>query len=263
MFGLFRGWRRGRLKKKPFPEQWEQWLNENFTQFRMLPVEDQQELRKSVQIFVAEKHWEAAKGFQLTEEMKVIVAAQACVLTLGFPGDYFDNLSSVILFEDEYSRKTSGLERRGWVASMETGVRYGEAMLHGPVALSWEDTLRGARIPNDGFNLVYHEFAHILDFADFSVDGIPSAFGLEDLDRWKESFTREYHNHVRATRQGEHTLLGRYAATNPAEFLAVGTEVFFEKPRLMQVRLPQLFDLFREFYRQNPAEWKADETQES
>jgi len=255
MFGLFRGWRRRRLAKQPFPDQWEQWLRENFAQYGWLSDEDRERLRASVQIFVAEKHWEAAKGYDVTEEMKVTVAAQACVLTLGFPDEHFDNLSSVILFPDEYSRKTSGLERRGYIASMTTDPRYGEAMLHGPVALSWEDTARGGRIPDDGFNLVYHEFAHVLDFADSVGDGVPSAFGIPNYEQWKASFRQQYQSHRRATQMGRGTILGAYAATNEAEFFAVSTEHFFERGRLLKVKLPELYDLLQAVYRQNPAEW--------
>ncbi|QDT66361.1 Protein MtfA [Calycomorphotria hydatis] len=240
---------------QPDSPEWEPILAENVPILRVLNADQQALLRRKMRVMLAEKSWEAIKGFAVTEEMIITVAAQACFITLSFPDELFDNVKSIIFFPEEYDRPTSGLERRGLIATKRTDVRYGEAMLGGPVCLSWQDVLRGGQNPHDGVNLVFHEFAHVLDMADQSVDGVPSNYGIDNLDKWEVSMQQEYRQHVSRVRRGRPILINPYGATDPAEFLAVGTEVYFERGPAMKEHLPKLYELFERFYRMGTAEW--------
>jgi MtfA peptidase len=132
--------------------------------------------------------------------------------------------------------------------------RLGEASASGAVVLSWPDVLEGGRIPDDGRNVVFHEFAHVLDLKGHGFDGAPLLENHEQYRTWAEVMTAEYHRLIRRTRRGHETVLDPYGTVSEAEFFAVATESFFEQPLDMQDEHPKLYDLFRGFYHQDPAE---------
>ena len=173
MFTWFQDHRRQQLRDAPFPEEWEGYIAADVPQFAHLSAEERQLLRVHVRVFVEEKRWEGAAGLMVTDKMKVIVASQACLLLLGLPHhDFYPNVTAIILYPYEYRVRE---EEPGEFGIVHRGVshRLGEAWRDGPVILSWADARGGARNPEDGHNVVLHEFAHKLDMRDGWADGVP------------------------------------------------------------------------------------------
>lgn len=254
MFAWFRNRLRRRLLAQPFPAGWERHLDENVHHFAYLSSAEQARLRRRVQVFVGEKNWVGCGGLIVDDEVRVTIASQACLLLLGWDEAYcFDGVRSVLVYPGPYAQPGS---QRGqqWLAS-DVSPMQGEAWHRGPIVLSWEHALLGGREAPQGRNLVLHEFAHHLDGLDGDMDGIPPLPGAEDYRRWNDVTTREYQRLCSAAHQDRVTLLDQYGATNPAEFFAVSTECFFERPAAMLQRHADLYDVLRQFYRQDPAAW--------
>jgi Mlc titration factor MtfA (ptsG expression regulator) len=254
MFTWFQDHRRQLLREAPFPAEWEGYVAADVPQFAHLSVEEGQALRAHVPVFMAEKHWEGAAGLTVTDEMKVVVAAQACLLLLGLPHhDFYPNVTSIILYPYGYRVRE---EEPGEFGVVHTGVshRLGEAWRDGPVILSWADARGGARNPEDGHNVVLHEFAHKLDMRDGWADGVPYLpEGQGQYDEWADVMSAEYERLRDEVEDGHADVLDGYGATDEAEFFAVATECFFEKPVQLRERRPRLYDVLRRYYRQDTA----------
>jgi MtfA peptidase len=250
---LFSWWkrrRRRRLLASPFPREWLAHLERNVVHYRYLSAEEQSRLRDDLRVFVAEKNWEGCGGLRMTDEIRVTVAAHACLLTLGLSPDLFERVQSVLVYPSGY-RAPESVDRLGLV-DQDGEARLGEAHYRGPVVLSWDEVRHDGRHPERGQNLVFHEFAHQLDMLSGAVDGTPP-LESEDLSRrWREVMGEEFRRLATAS-PWEATLLDSYGATNPAEFFAVATECFFDRPADMERYHRRLYDLLREFYRQDPA----------
>jgi Mlc titration factor MtfA (ptsG expression regulator) len=246
--------RRQRLLAQPFPAEWLPYLEKNVAHYRHLNLAEQARLRDALRIFVAEKTWEGCGGLQMTDEIKVTIAAQAMLLVLGMEHNYFDRVLSILVYPQGYSAE--GGEANG-VVSQGQG-RLGESHYRGPVILSWSEVVSEARRPERGHNLVYHEFAHQLDMLDGVIDGTPPLKDAAQRKRWHDVMTAEYHALIEASVHGRATLIDQYGATNEGEFFAVATECFFDKPVPMRRKHAKLYELLREYYRQDPAERCGD-----
>ncbi|MCI0362525.1 MAG: zinc-dependent peptidase [Phycisphaerales bacterium] len=252
MISWLRNRRRRKLLELPFPEGWERHLRRNVHHYQELSREDQAKLRDDLRIFIDDKFWETVDGLELTDEMKVTIAAQACLLTLRMDDhDYFRGVRTVILYPNPFLNRHRGHGPGGIVS--EGGINSGQAWFRGPVILSWAQALAGGRDMTDGRNVVLHEFAHALDMADGLVNGTPPLSGGEQSARWFEVMTDEYQRLIEASRRGEPTLLDKYGATNVGEFFAVATECFFERGLWMRHLHPRLYEVLREYYQQDPA----------
>jgi Mlc titration factor MtfA (ptsG expression regulator) len=240
----------------PFPPAWGKYLTANVSAYAHLSEPEQAKLRDRLRVFIAEKTWEGCGGLTITDEIKVTIAAQACLLVLGLDDFYFERVRTVLVYPHGYLAPPEPEGEPGIVDEADS-VRLGEAHYRGPVVLSWSDALAGGKTHRDGRNLVFHEFAHELDMLDGAADGIPP-LSADRLARWHEVMAAEYDRLVRDVERGRPTLLDDYGTTNDAEFFAVATECFFERPVLLQRRHPQLYDVLRDFYRQNPAAWRED-----
>ncbi|WP_417384244.1 zinc-dependent peptidase [Gimesia sp.] len=252
---LFTWWRNRRRKKilaAPMPDHWAAILNQNVSQLSRLTEAQRTLLYQRVQIFVKEKYWEGCNGFEITEEVKLTIAGQACLLTLGFATDCFDRLQTVLVYPDTYVAREEMLNSIG-VLTEGTSFRLGESWGQGPIVLSWESIREGGQIPDDGRNVVIHEFAHYYDAIDRQFNGTPLLSDPEEYRRWNEVMTREYQRLVSQVQHGQETFIDPYGSTNPAEFFAVCSEHFFEQPRLMQEYSLDLYETLRMFYRQDPA----------
>lgn len=253
---LFSWWRRRRrrgLRTRAFPDDWEDVLRTNFPRVERLGAEAGQKLRGDVQILVAEKNWEGVFGQDMNDEVCVTVAAQAAWLVLGLDVSAFDNVLSILVYPDAYSAPEQFTISNG-IAIEGRSQRLGEAWYRGPVVLSWPDVLQGGRNPGSGRNLVFHEFAHQLDMLNGrQVDGVPPLDSPELAERWEHVVSREYQQLQRDCRFGRSGLLDCYGATNPAEFFAVATETFFQQPVRMRRRHPELYRVFCDYFRQDPA----------
>jgi len=235
------------------------YLRENVRHYAYLPPDRQAALLDIARVLVAEQRWEGGGGFQVTEEMKFTIAAQACLLVLGLDGPYyFDRVPSIIVYPHPY-RHPARIQS-GYLIVREDLPVYGEAWYRGPVILSWQEVLDAGRNASGGKNLVLHEFAHHVDGLDGEVDGTPPLAGREQQRTWYRVTEGEYRRLVGSARRGEATLLDQYGATNRAECFAVATECFFERPCALRRRHEDLYAVLRDFYRQDPAEWLPDAT---
>jgi Mlc titration factor MtfA (ptsG expression regulator) len=245
--------RRRRLRERPFPEEWETILQRTFPRYARLGADDRTELRGDIQVFLAEKRFEGAGGLEITDEIRVTVAAQACLLLLHRQTDVYPGLYSIIVYPHEYVAAGQGRTEAGLVDD-ELQVRLGETAARGALALSWDAALRGAGDIHDCRNVVFHEFAHQLDAQDGAFDGAPLLPERSMYLAWARVLGEEYatlRDHVARHRP---TDLDPYGATNPAEFFAVATECFFQRPGRLRAAHPALYDELRLFYRQDPAD---------
>ncbi len=255
MFRCFRKRRRKKLMARPFPPAWEDHLVRNVAHFRRLTEAEQCQLRGLVQVFVAEKHWEGCGGLELTDEIRVTIAAHACLLLLGLQHSFYRNVQSILVYP------TTVFHPQQRFASHETPLSpvegpvpiLGEAIRGGPVILVWDAVQHGGRHPVRGINVVYHEFAHKLDMLDGSADGTPPFLHRDALKRWMAVCERTFLALQKQTQRGEPTFLDAYGATNEAEFFAVITEQFFDEPTAMRQHHHELYTVLQEFYCQDPA----------
>jgi MtfA peptidase len=252
IFSWLRRRRRQRILAGPFPEAWLVYLKRNVAHYQYLSEAEQARLRDDLRIFAAEKHWEGCGGLQITDEIRATISAQAMLLVLGMEHNYFDRVLSILVYPYAYRAVTPD-EETGQPIPQPASDRLGEAHYRGPVILSWREVLEDGQHPSHGKNLIFHEFAHQLDMLDGVVNGTPPLQDDAQRLRWKEVMTAEYQKLVEASEQRRATLLDKYGTTNEGEFFAVATECFFDSPVPLTHRHPQLYDLLREYYRQDPA----------
>jgi len=264
MIDYFKDRRRARLREKPFPPEWLEILEEQFPLYRRLPEVDQKELQGHMQVFITEKRFEGCGGLEMTEEIFVTIAAHACLLLLHRETDYFPGLYSILVYPYDVIVKSTTYMEDGVVHEGE-GAILGESWSTGSVVLSWQAVQEGAADPDDGANVVFHEFAHQLDGEDGSVNGAPIlGKGLRRTERrsryvsWARVMKSEYDHLQFMEAHGRKALLDYYGATSPAEFFAVATEVFFERPREMQEEHPELYAEMKNYFQQDPAAWDRE-----
>jgi Mlc titration factor MtfA (ptsG expression regulator) len=250
MFG-FKRRRRRRLRAQPLPPGWLAVLAQRVPYYHRLTPDDQAELRGHIQVLLAEKRFEGCGGVEVTDEMRVMIGAQAALLLLNRDTDYFPKTDTILIYPDRYYAETTQRLPGGVVAEGVTG-RAGESWYRGPVVLSWTDVRAGADRPAAGRNVVLHEFAHQLDSESGAVEGAPALPKRSMYADWQRVLGGEYERLVDDLRHGRPTLINPYGATSPAEFFAVVTEAFFELPIPLQRRHPDLYEQFRLYYRQDP-----------
>ena len=255
---LFKSRRRARLRGKPAPKAWRAILERNLPVYTRLTTEDQDELLGHVQVFLAEKHFEAAGDLKLTEEIKVTIAAQACLLLLHRNTDYYPELTSIIVYPTSYIAQEERHVGGGiWEEGDEHRLGHTGQRL-GAIVLSWDDVRHGASEPTDGKNLVVHEFAHQLDFENRDADGTPALQTTGEYKAWARVMSHEFEQLRDALEAGDDTFLDDYGATNPAEFFAVISEAFFERPRALRRNHPALFMQLQRFYQQDPTSYSLE-----
>ena len=256
IFSWFKDRRRKELLAEPFPAAWREYVAANVRHYAYLDPAKRELMQAVVRVMVAERNWSGGAALTVTDEMKVTVAAQASVLVLGLEQPYFfDRVQSIILYPGAYVRPPQ-LQR---YLNAREGVPFaGEAWYHSPIILSWEHVLQAGRNMANGGNVVLHEFAHYLDGLDGEVDGTPPLAGREQERTWYQVTEAEYRRLVGSAKRHEVTLLDHYGATNKAEFFAVATECFFERPHALARQHEELYGVLRDFYRQDPAAWLPD-----
>ncbi len=256
MFHWFTERRRRKLAAQPFPSDWEEAVRRNVAHYCMLDTAEQGRLRGLIQVFSAEKYWEGAGGLELTDEIRVTISAQACLLLLGLPHDYYKNVLTILVYPSTVvppPRKVGPFEIP--LAPLEAPhPLIGQAFAQGPVILIWDAVLHGSRHPEQGHNVVYHEFAHKLDMLDGAADGTPPLQDRAEFGDWVAVCSREYLRLKHAAEAGRKSFLSAYGAVNEAEFFAVATEEFFDRPLRMREHAPDLYRVLGEYYRQDPAE---------
>ncbi|UCD50958.1 MAG: zinc-dependent peptidase [Phycisphaerales bacterium] len=246
--------RRRRLMARPFPDAWKEIVERNVPLYRRLPEELKQQLRGLVQVFLAEKHFEGCGGQEMTDEIKVTIATQACILLLNRKPTFFPRLRSILVYPHTYVARNTSFD--GHIVSDEESSRLGESWQNGPVVLAWDSVRGGTSNVQDAQNVVLHEFAHQLDQEDGTADGAPILAHRSRYVAWARVLGAEYEALQDSKKRHRRSVLDKYGATNPAEFFAVATETFFEKPGQMQKRHPELYNELREHYQLDPARWR-------
>jgi Mlc titration factor MtfA (ptsG expression regulator) len=205
-----------------------------------------------IQIFLAEKQFEGCGGLRITDEIRVTIAAQACILLLHRRTDYFPKLVSILVYPSTYVVR-GGRPIGGGLVTDDPEARLGESWEAGVVVLVWDSVRAGAGDIHDGHNVVLHEFAHQLDQESGAGNGAPILPRRSMYVAWARVLGHDFDQLVRDTERDHRTLIDQYGATNPAEFFAVATETFFEKPRQLRSQYPALYGQLQQFYRQDPA----------
>jgi Mlc titration factor MtfA (ptsG expression regulator) len=238
-------------RRHGLPDDWYDIVDRGVGQWATFDTDERERLESSSDWLLRHKHWEAANGFALDDEIVVTVAFLASIVVLGLSVDDFAEVSAIIVYP-------TAMVSRGVYAGPAAGTVTDGALpilgqahdRRGPVLLAWDQAQAAARNPGTGSNVVFHEFAHKLDMLDHLVDGTPPLPHREDVQRWVEVCT-EVFNDLRAG--NDRSPVGAYGATNPAEFFAVATEAFFDVPTVLQANEPNLYDVLRDYYKQDPA----------
>lgn len=246
--------RRERIRSQPFPSAWRRILRRRVPYMARLPADLRHQLRQRIQVFVAEKAFIGCGGQKITDDVRVTIAAQACLLTLNSTRDDYRNLREILVYPGAFMVDRINADSIG-VLQEGRQVLTGESWTRGQVILSWQDTVTGAATVDDGRNVVIHEFAHQLDQAKGYANGAPWLPPGETRNRWTRVMSEEFERLQQDARYGQPSLLNHYGASNPAEFFAVATEVFFEQPAEMAVQHPELYRELGAFYRVNPLAW--------
>ena len=251
---LFAEWRRARVKRQPFPPEWRHILRRRVPYFRSMPADLQLQLKKHVQVFLAEKAFIGCAGLVVTDEMRVTIAAQACLLILNRRSDYFGNLRQILVYPSAFVVAKVHADGAGVLHDQRHALA-GESWSLGQVILSWEDTVDGAALADDGRNVVIHEFAHQLDQANGRANGAPYLASSSRRARWAKVLAAEFAALQQRANAGQPSLLSDYGASDPAEFFAVASEVFFEQPHRLEAEHTALYRELSAFYRVNPLSW--------
>jgi hypothetical protein len=236
----------------PVPALWRTIVASRVPLTRRLTSSQRDRLHVKMQHLIRGCRWEGCGGLRLTEDMQVVIAAHACLLVLEQPGEPYPSLRYVLVYPGTFQPR-----RFSWTPSADAGnpedPTLGESWKHGVVILSWDSADEGARDPADGRNVVLHEFAHQLDGSNGPFDGVPRIPNATALASWAVMLEAQYEHLVGEAEAGTEGVLDHYGATDRAEFFAVATEAFFERPVELQSERPELYEALRQYYGQDPA----------
>lgn len=240
--------RRERLEQG-FDPAWRDLLATRMRTWSQLGPDDRERLEQLTVRLLVDLHWEAANGFELTEDIEVTIAADAALLLLGLPDDSYRRVHTVLVHPTTVVLQGEHSQVPGIVSDGPMPI-LGQADLHGPVLIVWDAVLFEARHPGSGHNVVFHEFAHRLDMLTGEADGTPPMPDAATAETWVEVCTAVYREVVEG-RGGK--VLRSYAGVNPAEFFAVATEAFFDAPLPLRREHPDLYEVLGAYYAQDPA----------
>ncbi len=243
--------RRKQLLAQPLSPQYRAIVEKNLPLHKRLPDELKQQLEGLINVFLAEKEFQGCAGLEITDDIRLTIAGQACILLLNRKTKYFPKLHSIYVYPAVYVAQQASVD--GIVGGH---ARQGESWQNGPVVLAWNSVTGGANNIHDGRNVVFHEFSHRLDQEDGSADGAPVLEERSCYASWAKVLSQEYESLQRKAKKHRRSVLNRYGATHPAEFFAVATEAFFEKGKQMQKRHPDLYEELASYYKLDPASWQ-------
>lgn len=245
---------RSRIGAKPFPKAWRSILKKRLPFFHALPADLQLQLKRHIQIFIDEKDFVGCNDLTVTDDIRVTIAAQACLLLLNRKTDFYPKLRQILVYPDAFIVTNQRQDASG-VVWEHRNVLAGESWEQGKIILSWKNTIEGAADPHDGNNVVIHEFAHQLDQEDGHANGAPILQHRDDYRTWSSVFSHAFAELEEAATLGRPALFSYYGATNPAEFFAVVTEVFFEQPIALYQQNSALYRELSHFYQLDPINW--------
>ncbi|MBK1853929.1 zinc-dependent peptidase [Verrucomicrobiaceae bacterium 5K15] len=245
--GVVRKSRRAKLMSQRLSEADRRELIQDFPTFARLPNDLRDELEGLIHVFLDEKSFEACGGMeQVSDHMRRVIAAEACLLLVNRKHDFYRKLRSILLYPSAYKARNEHGDH---------DVRLGESWNSGSIVLAWDSVVAGGKNEEDGSNVTLHEFAHQLDQVDGAGDGVPELHGAGSYREWAQVFSRAFERFQKRLDKGKRTTLDPYGATNPAEFFAVATETFYEKPKQLQKAYPDLYQQLQQYYRVDPIEW--------
>jgi Mlc titration factor MtfA (ptsG expression regulator) len=247
---------RQRIRRQPFPAAWRRILRRRVPLAARLPADLLIRLKQEIQVFLAEIPIIGCDGLVVNDEMRVTIAAQACLPLLGGRQGDYPKLRQILLYpapflvdRPEFDSDTPQLERTSRQALA------GESWEQGQVLLSWRDVLAGANQPKEGYNVVIHECAHQLDQVKGFANGAPLLPNRRAYQAWARTMRLEYEALRERLARGDTGLIDPYAGSDPAEFFAVCSEVFFHRPRELASAHPALYEQLRWYYKLDPASW--------
>lgn len=252
---MFNWWKSEPIER-PFPDAWRAIVERNVEHWKRLQADQRSRLEQLIAAFIEDKNFVGCAGLDITDEIRVTIAANACLLLLGVDHGLYKGVQTILVYPSTMmppERQRSLFDTTVAVVGPPQPI-LGQAHVRGPVILAWDAVRRDSRKPGRGHNVVFHEFAHKLDMLDNEVDGTPPLRGSEQYERWSRVCGNVYFDLQRRISHGETTFLDPYAGTSEAEFFAVVTEVFFNSPKELRNTHFELYNVLRDYYRQDPAE---------
>lgn len=250
----WREYQRDKIRQQLFKKQWRKIIQQRMPYFRKMPADLQLQLKQLIQIFLAEKKFIGCNGVQITDEIRITIAAQACLLLLNRKTDFYPKLQTILVYPRAFVKNQQG-NQAGGVQFIQKLVLAGESWDFGKVVLSWQDTVEGAKIPDDGRNVVIHEFAHQLDQENGKANGAPILDKGQSYQCWSDVFSAQFEQLKIQAKTGKSSLFDYYGATEPAEFFAVASEVFFEQAQQFYHQHPRLYQQLKQYYHVDPIHW--------
>ncbi len=245
--------RRNQLFNQPIAHDWISLLEDNVSLYKRLPDTLKQQLHGCIQLFLNEKKF-IGRGIEITEQIRLTIAANACLLLLRGQQRSFPGFTSILVYPDTYVAKQ--VSHDGTLESLADSRRAGESWFRGPIVLSWGDTLRGSLNAQDGHNVVIHEFAHKLDEQSGNMDGLPVLRKNAHYSDWASVLSEEFNSLKHRSQRGKNSVMDECGTVSAPEFFAVATESFFEKSKQMKKELPDLYEQLSRFYDIDPADWQ-------
>lgn len=247
LFNWFSQRRRRKLMQQPWPSAWETCLQRNVVLYQRLSASQQQTVRDIARVLITEKFWEGCAGFVVNDDVKVIIASQAAIMLLGLDHDYFDRVPTILVYPSAFhTAKPDETADDGFV---QDRAAEGQAVYRGPVILAWDEVLHDSVRPDDGENVVIHEFAHQLDFLDNSVDGVPPLETMQLRRHWKDIMNRALEQHRTLLDAHRPLFFPVAAAESVTEFFAYSSEAYYCRPRMLSMLHPEVYRLLKEYYR--------------
>jgi len=251
----WREYQRDKIKNLPFKKEWRKIIQQRIPYFRQMPADLQLQLKQHIQVFLAEKAFIGCNGVKITDEIRITVAAQACLLLLNRKTDYYPKLRTILIYPRAFIKDQQSMNADGVQHSQKMTLA-GESWDFGKVVLSWQDTIAGAKIPDDGRNVVIHEFSHQLDQENGSANGAPLLDKGQSYQCWSAVFSAQFEQLKIQAKTAAPSLFDYYGATNPAEFFAVASEVFFEQAQQLYFEYPMLYRQLKQYYQVDPIHWQ-------
>jgi Mlc titration factor MtfA (ptsG expression regulator) len=244
------------IRSRPFPEAWQAILESALPVYGALTAEQQTRLRQLILLFLAKKRFYGCAGQEMSDEIRVTIAAEACLLILNQGWAVYPGLSAILVYPGGFRIARQQRLEDGTVAMADRHL-LGESWSNGRVILSWDDVQRGAANFRDGHNVALHEFAHQLDSASGSSNGAPP-LRSNSYRSWARVLSENFEDLRSRLAQGKATVMDGYGTESPAEFFAVATETFFEKPVQLQQHRPELYRELQDYYQLDPRRWMAE-----
>lgn len=264
LFFLIRKHHQEALMSQPFPKKWEEILLQNIPVYKHFPPQFKAELKSLVLLFLDSKDFEGCRGLELTDEIRITIAGEACMLLLNRNiNNCFPDLHTILVYPHAYVAQGKDVLGGKHVIEDVESVRLGESWQNGDVVLAWDHVKNGALNFDDGHNVVLHEFGHQLDQESGSANGAPPLQNHSSYKTWGKVLSHDFMELQEKTEHHKKDVIDSYGATNPAEFFAVATETFFEKPEQLNKKHPGLFEELKKYYNVDPIDWVASEANDN